>query len=586
MNGAPTIVHVTHETTQKIGGIGAVLKGFFTSSAYLGFTKRSIIVGPLFDKHCSVSKRLGEGGHVLYSFWDGIANTRYAPAFQEIERIYNAGIVYGTKTFKDEQAGIESSQEVILVDVTRMYDEPVDELKKYLYQRFGIQSDRYEHIWEYEQYVRLAPVVISILKAIDAADGSTVIVGHEWMGMPTVLAGLCDNYTNFKTVFYAHEVATIRRIVEEQPFRDIGFYRNLQLAQPQGKYLNDVYSDQSDYFKHPLIEASRHCHRVLAVGDYTASELRFLGPGFKNALIDVVYNGIGAYKTTLKEKLASKAKIQQYCSNLLGYKPDFVITHVTRLVKSKGLWRDIGILENIEKQLQKTGQNAVLFVISTETSKRDPESIRFMESAYAWPVAHREGWPDLSGGEAEFYSLVQRFNTRSRHAKALLINQFGFDRKSCGENMPEDIRLVDLRRGTDVELGLSTYEPFGISHIEPLTFGGLCVISSICGCAGFIRRITGQQPVNNVIIADYIEDAKNYANIDENVIAQIEKNVNEHLAEKISNHLLTADLEKMIQSGYALAQKMSWDSVVTNYVVPNLHAILQKDTVESACTLN
>ncbi|MFA5553161.1 MAG: hypothetical protein WCZ89_06655 [Phycisphaerae bacterium] len=579
MNGTPTIVHVTHETTQKIGGIGAVLKGFFTSQSYLNFAKRSIIVGPLFDKQSSVSKRLGEGGHVLYSFWDGLSNTRYAPSFQEIERIYNAGIVYGTKTFIDEQSGIESSQEVILVDVTHMHKEPVDEVKKLLFEKFGIQSDRHEHIWEFEQYLRLAPVVISILKAIDAADDSTIIVGHEWMGMPTVLAALSDAYTNFKTVFYAHEVATIRRIVEERPERDIGFYRELKLAQSQGKYLKEVFGDQSDYFKHQLIEASQNCHRVLAVGDFAASELRFLNPGFKNAAIDVVYNGIGAYKTTVQEKIASKAKLQQYCENLLGYKPDFIITHVTRLVKSKGLWRDIGILENIERKLQQNGQSAVLFVVSTETSKRDPESIRFMESAYAWPVAHREGWPDLSGGEADFYTLVQKFNTRSRHAKALLINQFGFDKKSCGENMPDDIRLVDLRRGTDVELGLSTYEPFGISHIEPLTYGGLCVISSICGCAGFINRVTSQQPPENIIIADYIE-SQNHTKLDDAALTEIEKNVNEQLGEKISSRLLNIDTEKMIQSGYSIAQKMSWDAVVSNYVLPNIQAILQMEKIE------
>ena len=41
-----TIVHVTHEAVQKVGGIGAVLQGFFTAKAYQGAVRRSILFGP------------------------------------------------------------------------------------------------------------------------------------------------------------------------------------------------------------------------------------------------------------------------------------------------------------------------------------------------------------------------------------------------------------------------------------------------------------------------------------------------------------------------------------------------------------
>ena len=42
-----TVVHVTHEAIQKVGGIGAVLQGFFTAKTYNEGVKRSILVGPL-----------------------------------------------------------------------------------------------------------------------------------------------------------------------------------------------------------------------------------------------------------------------------------------------------------------------------------------------------------------------------------------------------------------------------------------------------------------------------------------------------------------------------------------------------------
>ena len=44
--------------------------------------------------------------------------------------------------------------------------------------------------------------------------------------------------------------------------------------------------------------------------------------------------------------------------------------------------------------------------------------------------------------------------------------------------------FLDIRRGSDVEFGQSIYEPFGIAMLEPLTYGAICVISSVCGCAG------------------------------------------------------------------------------------------------------
>ena len=41
-----TVVHVTHEAIQKIGGIGAVLQGLLTSKVYLEQAPRNILVGP------------------------------------------------------------------------------------------------------------------------------------------------------------------------------------------------------------------------------------------------------------------------------------------------------------------------------------------------------------------------------------------------------------------------------------------------------------------------------------------------------------------------------------------------------------
>ncbi|MFZ0033589.1 MAG: hypothetical protein WAK60_01195, partial [Sedimentisphaerales bacterium] len=166
MGDKPILVHITHEAAAKMGGIGAVLEGFFTCKSYLDQTDRSIVIGPLFSMEGSVLDRLGEDGEVLYSSFDGFANTGYASAFRKIESFYNVGIIYGRRTFVDRQTQVRSSPEVVLLDVRRADTGIVNEFKKRLFAEFGIRSDLYEHLWEYEQYVRLAPAAMAVLKAI------------------------------------------------------------------------------------------------------------------------------------------------------------------------------------------------------------------------------------------------------------------------------------------------------------------------------------------------------------------------------------------------------------------------------------
>ncbi|MCK4752442.1 MAG: hypothetical protein KAS75_03275 [Planctomycetes bacterium] len=573
------MAHVTHEATGKIGGIGAVLQGLFTSKAYLQEIDRSVLIGPLFTTEGKVSDRLGENGEVLYSSVDGFVNTGYAPAFRKIENHYKAGIVYGKRTFIDKETGIKSSPEVLLVDVRHMAKGPINQFKKQLFEEFGIRSDLYEHLWEYEQYVRLAPVAIDVLKAIATAQEATTIVSHEFMGMPTVLAAILEPSSDFTTVFYAHEVATIRRIVEKHPGHDTMFYNAMHQAKKNNLYVNDVFGDQNSYFKHALVKASRHCDKICAVGDYVAEELQFLSPEFETADINIVYNGIPAHQISITEKLESKEKLRKYCENLLGYKPDFIFTHVTRLVQSKGLWRDIRVLEHIEKEFRTQDKTAVLFLLSTEVSQRRSDDIQEMEAKYNWPVAHREAMPDLSGGEATFYTAIQEFNAKSRNVKIVFINQFGFSRDTCGNRMPKDMEFMDIRIGSDVEFGQSIYEPFGIAQLEPLTFGGICVFSSVCGCAGFVRDITAGEDVENVIIADYTDlDNLGYFNVDDMLhIGQpmrnrIEDYVSDRVAMQICSRLPKnkSEIDKMIGTGYELAKHMSWDVVVKDYLLNHL----------------
>src|SRR3954465_8248278 len=159
----------------------------------------------------------------------------------------------------------------------------------------------------------------------------------------------------------------------------------------------------------------------------------------------------------------------------------------------------------MEEKLRARGETAVLFTLSTEVPARRGDDIQRMERDYHWPVVHREGLPDLSGGEAAYYAGVQEFNAQSRNCKVVFINQFGFERRLCGDRMPADMEFMDIRKGSDAEFGQSIYEPFGIAQVEPISFGGICVFSECCGCAGFVNKATDGKPTPNVIVADYTE---------------------------------------------------------------------------------
>ena len=207
MSEKPTVVHVTHEAIGKIGGIGAVLEGLFTSDTYQREMGRNILISPLFSIEGDASDRLGPDGEVLYSSVDGMIKSNYFSGFRKIEDTFNVNIVYGRRTFVDPLSGNKSSPEVVLIDITRIADRPVNELKYRMFQEFGIRSDLYENLWEFEQYVRLAPPAIAVLKAMGAAklDTPTIIVAHESWGMPTALQAILDPF-DFKTVFYAPRV--------------------------------------------------------------------------------------------------------------------------------------------------------------------------------------------------------------------------------------------------------------------------------------------------------------------------------------------------------------------------------------------
>lgn len=574
-----TVIHVTHEAIQKVGGIGAVLQGFFTSKTYAAGVERSILVGPLYDP--GLEEMVGRGGEVLYSSLSGKGVDEWGETFRPVQEHFGVGILYGKRAFSDRSTGVSSTPELLLVDVRSPNDERLAEFKALLYERFGIRSDLYRE-WDFEQYVRLAAPALAALDAVGVAeDGPAVILAHEFMGMPTCLAALARDDERYRTIFYAHEVATMRRICEGHPGHDTMFYNVLASALERGKYVEDVFGLQGPFFKHALVSAARFCDAILCVGDHVLSEIEFLASDFAEKNVRLAYNGVPAYEVSAEDVDISKKRLQDYAESLLEFRPDFCFSHVTRMALSKGLWRDLKVLWHLEKKFRQTGQTGVFFLLSSELgAPRKGHEILDMESRYAWPVGHREGYPDLSGGEAAFYVHMQKFNACARQVKVLLVNQFGWNRASCGEAMPGDMDFLDIRKGTDIEFGQSIYEPFGIAQLEPLSFGGLCVITNICGCAGFVANVTDGKDVPNVLVADYTKLPGDGTLANALAIGGRERDAIEEVeAERVASEILDrlpADAqarEAMIKRGYELAHQMSWEVVARDYLLPVLEEV-------------
>jgi len=583
----PLVVHATHEAGLKLGGIGAVLDGLLSATSYVDNVERTILVGPMLAGDPVVWERLTSprsGITLRYSSLHGIfagVPEWQRTALQQVEQTFAVALLYGTRRFGDHE------HEIILVDVSNPNWDEINLFKYYVWQNYGFDAARYSWDPEFNLYFMIAGPIFAALKAIGADAGlgpeQKVIVAHEWLGMPVVFAAQMTEPGQWRSVFYAHETATARRLIEDHDGHDTRFYNALYKAKEWGLSLEAAFGNQDHLYKNPLLKLAARCDNIFAVGDLVMEELRFLGGPLSNANIDLVYNGITPAGITLEQKLVSKGRLQSYCESLLGYVPDYVFTHVTRMVPSKALWRDIRVLEHLDGMLSQADKRAVLFVLSTSVpAGRRPEWVAAWEEQYGWPAGHRGDNGDLIDLEAPyFFNDVEPFNRSATQSRIVLVNQFGWNRERCGQRMPADMEFPDIRFGSDLEFGQSIYEPFGIAQVEPLTSGALCCISNVCGCAGFVASAAGGlENAPNLVIADYVSLPPGYwlgspydaLAIDGGVRGWIERSNSYTTAQTIFERLPKdeAEMQALLESGQTIAQRMSWDIVARDMLLPGL----------------
>lgn len=621
----PLVIHATHEAGAKVGGIGSVLDGILGAKSYNRQVGRTILVGPMFGWDPVQMARLTEAGNgveIRYSSLHGIRYDVSEPVQQAlltVERTFQVALLYGRRQFGDAE------HEILLVDASNPHMGHVEKFSYFLWENYGVESFRYNYNFEYNLYMSIAQPLFAGLKALGVDEGlaphERVIIAHEWLGLPVAFAAQLNEPEQWRTVFYAHEVAAARLLVESHAGHDTRFYNALLRARESHLPLDTVFGEQDSYFKHAVVRQAIHCDAIFAVSDLVREELRFLGGPFANCRIDLVYNGIGAEEIKVADHLDSKRRLQGYCRTLLGFEPDYVFTHLARMVMSKALWRDVRVMEHLDRLLEAAGKTAALFVLATsEPAGRQPELIGSWESSYGWPVGHRGDNGDLVGEEAPFFfDDVEPFNHSASSSKIVFVNQFGWSRDRCGTRMPADMGFSDIRRGSDLEFGQSIYEPFGIAQIEPVQFGALSCVSSVCGCIGFVQQAAealveqgvmaaGEQDGQSegrvilpgggllgtafadegfpLVVADYVGlpaeqmpgTPRDALDIDGAARGRIEAGSSRESAGQIFERLPKSreQMAELLWLGSALAGSMSWESVVETSFLPGLARICRE----------
>jgi hypothetical protein len=291
----------------------------------------------------------------------------------------------------------------------------------------------------------------------------------------------------------------MRRLVEGHPGHDTMFYNVMRAAMAQGQYVEDVFGSQAGYYKHALVNATRFFDGVFAVGDYVLQEMRFLGPDLVHVDSQIAYNGVPHWKLSVEEKMSSRQKLQAYANTLLGYVPDYVFTHVTRLVPSKGMWRDMRVLEHLETILRKRNESAILFSLSTEVPGRRPDDVR--------------AWSSTITGRSCIAKAPRSFQRRSRLLQSVRNSTPARNIKSsssislAGNSALRPAHALNMEFMDIPRLRIIQpihFEPFGIAEWSHQLRRHLRVLH-ICGCGTATWKKSPVASSPNVIVADYAD---------------------------------------------------------------------------------
>ena len=303
---------------------------------------------------------------------------------------------------------------------------------------------------------------------------------------------------------------------------------------------------------------------MAAISDNVVDELRFVDPGFSNLdNIPICYPGILMLPCTINSKERARRLVLSYASAEWGYCLDpettLIAVHIARAVRAKGFPRDISLMKALGQCLRAEGMGILLIIVT------------------AWKGR---------GGQlvSDLLSASQEMNTPGSNVRLKVVNEFHWPDQTESGSSPTCFSRQDLHMATDISLGLSTYDTFAISPLEPVSCGAICMISTGCGCACHLQKLKGIE--SNILIADYgkrldeILDVKdNYESIfeitnlhKESLEEQATKEFAVELAEKVPRN--TAQRTDSLARGIKIGKQMNWENEIAHSFIPILKELV------------
>jgi hypothetical protein len=331
-----------------------------------------------------------------------------------------------------------------------------------------------------------------------------------------------------------------------------------------------------DVYHHRFNREARKFDRVVAVGPLVRDELRvMLRPGAERD-VALCPNGIPSRVRTVEEVVAGRGRLAAVVERHCGFAPDLIVTAVMRAEMSKAPWRNVGLVRRLAERLAARGSTLACLWLSAPKPRPTRGQVERWRRLYRWPLDHRPAPDgDLRPDETALWREIAALNDAYAGRAALLyINQFGWSSQDLGALDPGDSTFDDLRTGTDLELGLSIYEPFGISPLEPFAAGAVCVLSDACGCA---RHLESLGLADSVVIGRFTAHEHAPRDVDDTVRRRIEARVYDEIIDEVLPRVglgnghdpLSLRAERLARAPEVL-RRLSWDVAASDYLLPAL----------------
>lgn len=605
--GGAMLVHLSHEATRPLGGVGVVLQRLLESPACREAFPRTLLVNSLlmpcgqgsYEARESAERELEAQGEVLYSGLRRRNPPRLEQLLQPVEARYDVSLVYGRR-----QAG-STTAEVLLVDLTdvlrnyRVFMGSMPGFLRRLRESLGVElsvecrGERpaayrlVSRLWRrtfgtrlgasglvnglYRLAVRrgllrvppldcdgLEGVVLAepVFEAVRALRQGLpcVVLAQEHRSLPLAYKALLEGGGWCHAVYYAGEVRTAKTLVEYgdspgQVASEQRFYQVLRQGLAQGLSMGEVFNVQS-WLSYQILRHGHVCERVGAVGESVAQELRFMDRGYRERPLPVIPHGNRLIETSWEARLASRARVRRYLLDRLGLECRLLITRIARDDVCKALARDVTVCGSLEELLPPGRRPAVLLMVTAWSPGAPSATIRSLQAR------------------------VAEHNGRRGALHIHLINQADWPRGL-------DFTREDLHRATDVALGQSMYESYGLAQLEPLSCGAVCVLSGVSGA----RFAVGEEEHPNLVVADYVtvegehpaeRSIAQWKALSEAELRRLEERSAERVARRLAERLPPEEEghRELLETGRRLAQRMEWEPLLREQLVPFLQGRL------------